>query len=182
MHKTILEIPEYKPILMEEKLMSFSPKQFRGLITDVLKGFAGLCGKPSLYSEDAVELLMLTAAQESHLGKYIHQIRGPALGVFQMEPATQRDIFDNYLSYHQDILDVYNTFIAAGIPWDVQMKGNLPLQIIATRLFYYRLPSALPSKDDVDAMAAYWKKYYNTYLGKGTVEEAVHNYKRFALK
>jgi hypothetical protein len=27
--------------------------------------------------------------------------------------------------------------------------------------------------DDIHGMAAYWKKYYNTYLGKGKIENFV---------
>lgn len=57
-------------------------KQLRELVTHVLK-------KYDLYSADAVELLMLTAATESNLGCYIKQVGGgPALGIFQCEPNT----------------------------------------------------------------------------------------------
>lgn len=46
-----------------------------------------------LYSVEAIDLLMLTAAQESHLGKYIQQLgSGPARGIFQMEPKTLQDL------------------------------------------------------------------------------------------
>ena len=61
----------------------------RNLITSVLKEL-------NLHSDNAVNLLMGTAAQESHLGKYRKQIGGgPALGIFQMEPATFNDIVNN---------------------------------------------------------------------------------------
>ena len=57
------------------------PKQLKELIERVLR-------KVNLYSDAAVDLLMLTAAQESACGKYIRQLgNGPALGIFQMEPA-----------------------------------------------------------------------------------------------
>src|SRR6056297_2531573 len=55
------------------------------------------------YSESAVNLLMGTAAQESHLGHYIEQINGPAKGIFQMEPATFEDHVNNYLNYKPDL-------------------------------------------------------------------------------
>src|SRR6185369_5669757 len=45
----------------------------------------------------AVELLVLTAATESKGGTYLKQIRGCALGIYQMEPATYDDIWDNFL-------------------------------------------------------------------------------------
>ena len=52
-----------------------------------------------LVSQEAENLLMGTAAQESALGEYIRQLgNGPALGIFQMEPETFDDIVRNYLA------------------------------------------------------------------------------------
>jgi hypothetical protein len=39
------------------------------------------------------------------------------------------------------------------------------------RIKYLRAPDALPSENDIQAMANYWKKYYNTPLGAGTPKE-----------
>ena len=72
-------------------------RQLRNLIRRVLIGIGG-------YSEEAENLLMGTAAQESALGEYIRQLgNGPALGIFQMEPETFDDIVRNYLSYRPDL-------------------------------------------------------------------------------
>ena len=37
----------------------------------------------------------------------------------------------------------------------------------------YRAPSALPEYNDIEGMAKYWKTYYNTSQGAGTLERAV---------
>lgn len=37
-----------------------------------------------------------------------------------------------------------------------------------TRLFYRLIPEAI--LETIEGRAKYWKKYYNTVLGKGTVE------------
>jgi hypothetical protein len=162
--------------------MSFSPKQFRGLISDVLQMFGKKANSSSFYSETAVELLMLTAAQETHLGKYLKQIKGPALGVFQMEPNTYNDIWMNYICYRQNILDAMNDLYAASdIDWRMRMRGDLIYQTIMSRIFYLRLPAALPRKDEPMSLAHYWKKYYNTKYGKGTPEEAYHNYVKYCF-
>ena len=50
--------------------MSIAPQQFRKLVREVLKTFGQASGSKTFYSENAVELLMLTAAQETLLGKY----------------------------------------------------------------------------------------------------------------
>ena len=58
-----------------------------------------------LYSPEAAELLLGTCAQESAYGKYRKQLGGgPALGIFQCEPATFNDIVDNFLNYKKELL------------------------------------------------------------------------------
>lgn len=158
----------------EWRFEDMNADQLRELITVVLEEL-------DLYSEDAVELLMLTAAQESHLGKYIRQINGPALGIFQMEPSTERDIWYNYLRYKPDIARRVYPMVGNSNFNNLQLFGNLLYQIAMARIHYLRVPKALPSKDDVDAMARYWKRYYNTPLGKGTTLEAVANYRRYCV-
>jgi hypothetical protein len=60
--------------------MSIHPGQLRSLIEETLRAL-----EPEVpYSEPAVELLMMTAAAESALGRYIKQIGGPARGIFQI--------------------------------------------------------------------------------------------------
>lgn len=133
-----------------------------------------------MHSEHAVNLLMGTAAQESNF-KYVRQIGGgPALGYFQMEPATFKDICNNWLQYQKapltaDIMALcgIQQFAHAPLLWNVR------LMIVFARLHYRRVPEALPTTPE--GYAAYWKKYYNTYLGKGTEEEFLKNYKRYGL-
>jgi len=144
--------------------------QLRELIIETLNEI-------NLYSEDAVNLLMGTAAQESHLGEYIKQIKGPALGIFQMEPNTFEDICKNYLKYKVELFD--DILDCACIVESDALVWNLKLSICFTRIHYLRVKEAMPNS--IDGYAAYWKKYYNTYLGAGTIEEFVVNYKRFVL-
>lgn len=152
--------------------MSFDKSQFRSLISETLKAF-------DLFSDDAVELLMLTAAQESGLGKYLTQVRGPALGVFQAEPAT--------IAYYLDWLGKNRPELKAKLLKQcgeysvLNMKGNLILQIVFARVHYLTRPGALPPKADVRGMAEYYKKHYNTHLGKATVDEAMTNYRKYCV-
>ena len=161
--------------------MSIKAEHLREVIEMVLTELADKAGRPSLKSDSAVELLMLTAAQESHAGKYLKQINGPALGIFQIEPATAEDLFDNFLRYHDDLLDAQITFaqIINKYNWRSNMMGNLPYQIVLARLQYFRFAEALPSKNDIAGMAQYYKTYWNTHEGKATVEEAIENYRRY---
>ena len=128
---------------------------------------------------------MLTAAQESHCGKYIEQINGPALGIFQMEPATVTDTYSNFLKYKPLLLSIVEQFTVMH-PYSEQaanlnQRANLPYQIVMARVYYMRFSEKIPPYVDVWALARYWKKYWNTPLGKGTPEEALANYRRYAI-
>ena len=128
------------------------------------------------------ELLLGTAIQESRL-QYLHQLGGgPAKGVFQMEPATYRDIWTNYLAYKTDLAMAVNTLSVHGAQGLEQLEGNLYYACAMARVHYRRVPAALPEQGDLEAQAAYWKEYYNTFLGAGTVEEYIENYQEATFK
>ena len=155
----------------EEKV---NPNQLRELITAVLVEL-------DLYSANACELLMLTAAQESHLGHYIKQVgNGPAKGIFQMEPSTEKDIWKNYLKYKPDLAKRVGAMLGEADWEHLQLTGNLLYQIAMARVHYYRRPEALPDRLNIVGMAQYWKAHYNTHLGRGTIAEAIKNYNRLA--
>lgn len=145
------------------------------------------------HSYAARELLMLTCATESHLGRYLMQNKGPARGIFQMEPATERCIHANYLRYHLELRDkvdaLYPTSDAVASQVS-QMIFNIPYQIAMARIHYRRVPKPLPKVirpttgftimvGEIYDLAAYWKQFYNTPLGKGTIKKAIDDYRMF---
>lgn len=134
------------------------------------------------YSESAVNLLLGTAAVESNLGKYLHQINGPALGIYQIEPNTYYDIRKNYLHYHYELRYKINQLLITIFNRKKNLVFNLAYATAIARICYYRFAESLPNYDDVEGLANYWKKYYNTKLGKGTVEKFIDNYNELVLK
>lgn len=136
-----------------------------------------------LHSDAAEALVMGTAAQESRL-VWLHQLGGgPALGLFQMEPATFYDIWDNYLAYKQrlarDILDacgIDDASLFDGRPEPERLQWDLRLAAIMCRVHYRRVRAPLPHADDLLGLARYWKAYYNTEAGAGTVDEFLDNF------
>jgi len=144
------------------------------IIKPVLKDF-------DLYSRSATNLLLGTMAQESKMGTYIHQIGGPALGVYQMEPSTNLDIHGNFLAYNQEINTRLKELCIPSLDIHQNLMYNLGYATIMTRLHYYRVAEALPDADDIEGLALYWKKYYNTEIGKGTTKEFIRNYERYVL-
>ncbi len=140
--------------------------------------------RPSLTVIDALtdaseELVLGTALQESRL-IYIKQIGGgPAVGVFQMEPATHDDIWENYLAYQDELSQKVLTLAApngGNPPGANEMIGNLWYACAMCRVHYRRVSDPLPQAGDVPGMASYWKEHYNTYLGAGTAEEYEENW------
>ncbi len=150
--------------------------QLNELIDTVLKDM----GK---YSKEAADLLMVTSAQESFLGEYIKQLKkGPARGIFQMEPDTEEDIFRNYLKYRPELMATVQQYVSQGAV-ELDLWANLPYQIAIARVHYLRVKYAIPKrpsfpseKEYIMALAEYWKKHWNTPLGKGTAVEAYNNY------
>jgi hypothetical protein len=134
-------------------------------------------------SASARALLMGTAAVESDL-THVRQIGGgPARGFFQMEPATALDILrwvDGRHPYLRKILGVDPDPLGVGPDIDIaELLETADIFAAAmARLHYRRIPAALPDADDVQGLAEYWKRYYNTRLGKGTVAKFVA---KFAL-
>jgi len=132
------------------------------------------------YSVAAENLLMGTCAQESRMGSYVKQVEGPACGIFQMEPATESDIYNNYLDYRAALYSAVNALRAKhNLDGLNDLVGNLFYQTAMTRVHYYRVPMAMPDADNVEQLAHYWKIYYNTPEGRGTIEEFVKRYQRY---
>lgn len=132
-----------------------------------------------LWSENAEELLLGTAAQESHM-TYLRQFDGgPALGIYQMEPATEQDLWENYLAYRDDLSGRVRSLMMDGWNRTEQMIGNLYYATAMARVHYRRYPEPLPDPTDIVGMAELWKLRYNTPLGSGTTEEFIENYRRF---
>lgn len=60
--------------------------------------------------------------------------------------------------------------------WALRMDDNDKIGLGFCRLHYLRVPEAVPLT--LEGQAGYWKQYYNTVEGKGTVEEYVGNLRR----
>lgn len=119
---------------------------------------------------------MGTIAQESAMGKYLVQLgNGPALGICQMEPATHKDIWDNYLRYRQNIVKKLLDFTVDRT--ESELIWNLKYSVAMCRIHYLRVPEKIPN--NLEGWARYWKRSYNSHLGKGTEQEFIDNYQRY---
>ena len=181
--------------------------------------------KYDLYSRNAEELLMLTAACESNLGHYFKQLGGgPALGIFQVEPATydwmQTKTMIKFGGCYTDLNELckkhgyekgYIDYISSNNHMSSILKSkeyanwtkwlkidqallsivktdeekldfmlNIEAQIISARLIYwFKTPKAIPDYKDIELLARYWKRYWNSELGAGTIEGAIKKYNKY---
>lgn len=144
-----------------------------GLIRNVCMAILGHA------NQDEVSLLLGTAAAESRL-IYRRQFGdGPARGLCQMEPATASDIFENYLRFRADRfrglvrawLDEED--VQFRVPSNDELANDLEayddFAFAMARVHYLRVSDPIP--DTINGQAAYWKEFYNTSAGAGTVEK-----------
>jgi hypothetical protein len=134
-----------------------------------------------LHSEAAVHLLLGTAAVESAMGHYIAQVNGPAQGIFQMEPATYRDLWANYIAFHPEIENKLRDDFRGRATNPSQMVYDLRYAAAMCRIHYLRIREPLPDAHDIEGMAQYWKRYYNTALGKGTPEKFIRAFEKYVM-
>lgn len=144
-----------------------------------------------MHSEAAVRLMVGTALVESGLD-YLRQIGGgPALGVFQIEPATARDVLFRYLAMREELrrrvmdwlcydpLSLTHTLPSGGeTQLERRLKGDLHLGCVVARLKYWMDPRPLPDASDIPNLGGVWKDVYNTKAGAGTVGKFVSAYHR----
>jgi hypothetical protein len=136
--------------------------------------------KLQLFSDVASELLVFTCAVESDGGTYLKQLKGPALGIYQMEPATYNDIWQNYLrSRHDYLMMLGGNFDAYRMPSENRMVYDLCYATAMARLHYRRCVRALPEKGDIEGIWQYYKDYWNTEKGKAKKEPSLKKYQAF---
>tara|TARA_R100000458_G_scaffold27757_1_gene25358 strand:+ start:5060 stop:5524 length:465 start_codon:yes stop_codon:yes gene_type:complete len=132
--------------------------------------------KMKMLSPAAEELIYMTGMAESGYKALKGYTKGnPALSFWQIEPATAEDILENFASFRPVIKD---RLARLGLVWENRMdssylKYNMALAIAMCRLKYWRCSDPLPMPGDIEGMAKYWKKVYNTEEGKGTIKHFI---------
>jgi len=140
-----------------------------------------------MHSPEAENLIFGTGLVESNYDYLKQWNNGVARSWWQIEPGMTgaMDTIVNYLHYRENLLG--KCAVAAKVAPFYFRKGveeeevrdlletNIAYAIIMCRLKYRRVPKKL--EKTVEGMAHYWKKYYNSDLGKGDPEEFIEKYK-----
>ena len=118
-------------------------------------------------TDEAAALIFETGNAESGY-RHLEQIGGPAKGFFQIEGWVIKDCWDNYIVFRKSIQKFLEGYGFDPDNMEFCLTSNIALQIAFCRICYRRKPGSIPK--DIEGRAAYWKKHYNTPLGRGTVE------------
>tara|TARA_R110002051_G_scaffold303437_1_gene372297 strand:+ start:494 stop:991 length:498 start_codon:yes stop_codon:yes gene_type:complete len=127
-------------------------------------------------SKNAQMLLLATAAIESKCGYYIKQINGPALGIWQMEPNTHDDIWENCDAINGSRKPAFIGNIAFALSpmgkcGDEALMCSPMYACLMARLKYSMDKEPLPPHNEIFEIYRYYKRIYNTPLGASTFEK-----------
>ena len=154
-----------------------------------------------LYSPAAVRLLLGTALHESGGLLLVDQwtgpgdeTLGPAIGLYQVEPATHDDVWRNVLFADPDggpvdpppapsarraqLVSRLRGLTLSALPRHERLLCPFYATAIA-RLVYWRRPEPLPDVADLEGLAAYYKAHFNSHLGASTPEKWLADFRRF---
>lgn len=132
----------------------------------------------SAFDLDAeITLALMCAAHESHMGSFLKQVKGPALGMYQMEPRTHDDIWVNGVHDRPDIRGwLYSWAVEGGVHKSEEMSWNHRYATAMFRAHFLRFKEGIPKS--LEDQAKYLKKYWNG-PGKATPQEYLQDYRRY---
>lgn len=142
-----------------------------------------------LWNPVAENLVYGTGSQESGRWTWIDQTTpgpGPAYGPWQMEEETFNTHMLKLKAYalhedskYKDLLAKVNSLRIGDHSLGIQeLHGNWFFAAAMCRIHYLLRSPALPDDpENIEELARFWKQYYNTSHGKGTVAEFIGNYR-----
>lgn len=153
----------------EDRSHGIHRRHFQAVVQAVLVHL----GIPSNERADWTRLLMLTVATESDGGRFLRQLKGPARGVMQAEPASERHALDwlkaRKPAVYERVRSLRNKAKLTGVS---EIEYNLAYAI-AVAYGEYVCKGASPVGLALPALARLYKRHYNTPLGKATINGAM---------
>lgn len=133
-------------------------------MNSTIKPVLSLAGEviPQLDHEDVGPLMLGTSLKESLLCRQYQMGNGPARSLFQIEVNTHSWLLDSVISKNPSLMKIANWFLMPGMTPIEQLAGNSLYACFICRIRYYVVKEALPSRHDIEGMAQYWGKYYQT--------------------
>ena len=126
-------------------------------------------------SPDARNLLLATAIAETGMRARFQDKGGDAIGLFQIEYGTYRDLWRRAIPVrHPKLYNAMRTRFGDkknnAIMFEDLQKNDV-LSALFARVKYFEIGEPIPSASDIDAQAEYYKRIYNTAKGKANIEK-----------
>lgn len=123
--------------------------------------------------ENFILLLMETVAIETNFGFYVTQIKGPALGVFQIQPSTFRSLNKNYLRLNPEIKEKIDLYRRNDLTDEENLTYNLKYQIAYAAVLYIANGCHTRDLSSKNNRARIYKIYFNSLEGKATISDFI---------
>ncbi len=124
----------------------------------------------------AYNLLLETAGAETIRGSFFDSTKYAGMGLTQFDKMPFSDTYNRTSKNIQ--IKVFNYFgiHLSYLEWE-DLRYNPLLAMLFTRLKYRLISEEIPS--DINGRAKYWKRHYNSELGKGTIEHYLNANQEF---
>lgn len=130
-------------------------------VCDVLGNGANNC---------AHKLLIETCGAETGFGTYKDQTKYAGMGIMQFDKIGFDDVKARTREKHKKLLLDKMGIDIELVEWE-HLRYNVVLSMVWARLKYKLVPEKIP--ETMEARSRYWKQYYNTEAGKGSVEHYI---------
>lgn len=132
--------------------------------------------------EGFAALIIETAATESFFGTKVKQTKGPALGIFQVEPRTSKCLQENFLAFNKKIDAFTNKYVDKKSSEEANLKHNVPYQVALCLAQYVRYGIHKRNLSDKLVRAQIYKKHWNTSKGSGSVVKFFTDSEKYLAK
>jgi hypothetical protein len=139
-------------------------------LSDAVKEVCECLGYGS--SSNADKLLIETSGAETHKGQAKDNSIGAGMGITQFDKMPFYDVKDRCRNSDKNKIKEYFNIDIDLVEWE-HIRYNPLLCLIFTRLKYLKVSESIPT--DLKGRARYWKQYYNTEAGKGTIEHYIES-------
>ena len=131
--------------------------------------------------KDWSKLVCLTIATESNMGKYTKQLKGPAKGITQVEPTTEKYALKWLAKHDKKMFSLLKTLRVPANVGIHEAEYNLAYSI-GLAYSVYRMKGVNPVGKSTEDLAKLYKKYYNTSKGKATVDNVLTKLVAYGVK
>lgn len=144
-------------------------------ITKIISKVCSVLGNGN--NNNAHKLILGTISQETHMGTYKDSSPWKGgRGLCQFDKIAFEDVKARCRKKDRELIEMHFGINIKKINFDM-LEYNPLISIIFCRLKYKMIPKEIPTS--LIDQAKYWKKYYNTNLGKGEIQNYINNYQRY---